>query len=90
MCTLLLHMPTLQSLHLCPVLLVAFRMGGAATGGVCGGLFDGDERFTVGGTFATMAVAANYTAGQEIEIVIQIWNNHVRRLKHNRTRSLNV
>ena len=53
-------------------------MGGAVTGGVCGGLFNGDDRFTVGGKFATMAIAGTYTQGQDIDITVQIYTNHVR------------
>ncbi len=47
------------------------------TGGVCGGLSNGDGRFTVGGQFATMAIAGKYTQGQKIDIKVQIFTNHV-------------
>lgn len=59
------------------VFCIICRVGGAETGGVCGGLFNGDDRFTVGGKFATMAIAGTYTEGQNIDITVNIYTNHV-------------
>ena len=51
------------------------RKGGSD--GICGGLFPGDTRFSVGGQFAKRTIAAKWTAGSTVEIAIQIWTNHV-------------
>jgi hypothetical protein len=44
---------------------------------VCGGLFPGDTRFSVGGQFAKGTIAAKWTAGSTVEIAVQVWTNHV-------------
>ena len=44
---------------------------------MCGGLFPGDTRFSVGGQFAKGTIAAKWTAGSTVEVAIQIWTNHV-------------
>ena len=50
---------------------------GSSKDGVCGGLFPGDTRFSVGGQFAKGTIAAKWTAGSTVEIAVQIWTNHV-------------
>lgn len=49
---------------------------GTNQGATCGGMYLGDNRFEAGGQFATGEIVANYTAGQEITVEVQIWNNH--------------
>ena len=53
-------------------------MGASTTGGVCGGLYNGDPRFSAGGQFATGNITSTYTEGSTITIAIQVWTNHVR------------
>ena len=43
------------------------------TGGICGGVYAGDSRFSAGGLFATNQIVKTYTAGATIPIQIQIW-----------------
>ena len=42
------------------------------TGGVCGGVWDGDNRFSVGGAFATNQITGTYVAGQTISVTVGV------------------
>ena len=42
------------------------------TGGVCGGVWDGDNRFSAGGPFATNQITGTYTEGQIIDVTVRI------------------
>jgi len=72
-----LHCSSLKSQNRLHGQASVYRPGAAVTGGVCGGVFPGDARFSVGGQFAGRTIAANWTEGSVVEIVIQIYTNHV-------------
>ncbi len=42
------------------------------TGGVCGGVWNGDNRFSAGGMFATNQITGTYTAGQTIDVTVSV------------------
>lgn len=49
---------------------------GTAGDGQCGGLFNGDSRFSAGGPFATNQIVATYDEGQTIDVKIFMQINH--------------
>ena len=50
------------------------------TGGVCGGVWDGDNRFSAGGAFATNQITGTYTAGQTMDVSVRLASLHIQRL----------
>ena len=44
----------------------------SVTGGVCGGVWDGDNRFSAGGVFATNQITGTYVAGQTIDVTVSV------------------